>query len=87
MTVYLKLKQRLRSLKAEFEAGQKLQAEYETKQRNLRETILRISGAIQVLEEVLAEADSEANGEGSLPSDSPTELEPYGAPASAGEGE
>ncbi|MEG3936017.1 MULTISPECIES: hypothetical protein [unclassified Microcoleus] len=80
------LEQRLQSLKAEFEAGQKLLTEYETKQRNLRETILRISGAIQVLEEVLAEADSEANGEVSQPSDSPAELAPYGALASAGEG-
>ncbi|NEO70881.1 hypothetical protein [Moorena sp. SIO3H5] len=48
-----KLEQRLQSLKAEFDAGQKLLAEYETKQMNLRETLLRISGAIQVIEEEL----------------------------------
>ena len=35
------LQQRLYSLKTEFEAGQKLLAEYEEKQRNLRETLLR----------------------------------------------
>ncbi|MEG3925640.1 MULTISPECIES: hypothetical protein [unclassified Microcoleus] len=82
----LLLSQRLQALKAEFEAGQKLQAEYETKQRTLRETLLRISGAIQVLEEVIAEADSEANGEVSQPDDSPAEVEPLGGLASAGEG-
>ncbi|WP_374794100.1 hypothetical protein [Aerosakkonema funiforme] len=49
-----KLSQRLRSLKTEFEMGQKLLAEYEEKQCNLRETLPRISGAIQVLEELLA---------------------------------
>ena len=80
------IEKRLKTLKAEYEAGQKLLAEYETKQRNLRETLLRISGAIQVLEEVIAEDDSEANGEVSQPSDSPTELEPYGELAPAGEG-
>lgn len=47
------LEQRLTQLKAEFEAGQKMLAELEAKQRTLRETMLRISGAIQVLEEEL----------------------------------
>ena len=47
------IEQRLQSLKAEFEAGQKMLAELEVKQANLRETLLRISGAIQVLEEEL----------------------------------
>lgn len=49
------VKSRLQSLKAEFEAGQKLAAELEAKQANLRTTLLRISGAIQVLEEIIAE--------------------------------
>jgi len=48
------LEQRLTDLKAEFAAGQKMLAELETKQTTLRETLLRISGAIQVLEEELA---------------------------------
>jgi predicted nuclease with TOPRIM domain len=56
-----KLQQRLQSLKSEFEDGQKILAELEAKQVSLRETLLRISGAIQVLEEVLNEA-SEGNG-------------------------
>lgn len=49
------LEQRLQSLKAEFESGQKMLADLEAKQANLRDTLLRISGAIQVLEEVLNE--------------------------------
>jgi predicted nuclease with TOPRIM domain len=53
------LAQRLQELKAEYEAGQKMLAELETKQANLQQTLLRISGAIQVLEELLA-----ANGSG-----------------------
>ncbi len=49
------LEQRLQTLKSEFEAGQKVLADLEAKQANLRETMLRISGAIQVLEEMLEE--------------------------------
>ncbi len=60
-----KLEQRLQSLKAEFDAGQKLLAEYQTKQGNLRETLLRISGAIQVLEEELSQF-TEAENDGQL---------------------
>ena len=48
------LEKRLAELKAEFEAGQKMMAELEAKQVNLRDTLLRISGAIQLLEEELA---------------------------------
>ncbi|HBB34553.1 MAG TPA: hypothetical protein DDZ80_29860 [Cyanobacteria bacterium UBA8803] len=47
------LEQRLQSLKAEFESGQKMLADLEAKQANLRDTLLRISGAIQVIEEEL----------------------------------
>jgi predicted nuclease with TOPRIM domain len=50
-----KLEQRLRELKAEFESGQKMMADLEFRQANLKETLLRISGAIQVLEEFLAQ--------------------------------
>jgi chromosome segregation ATPase len=79
------LQKRLQSLQFEYEAGQKLFAEYEAKQRNLRETLLRISGAIQVLEEVIAEADSEANGKVSQPDDRPAGMEPLGELAASGE--
>ena len=53
MTVAEKLEKRLSTLRAEFESGQKMLAELEAKQASLRETLLRISGAIQVLEEEL----------------------------------
>ena len=54
-----KIEERLTSLRAEFEAGQRMLTELEMKQANLRETLLRISGAIQVLEEELGEESSE----------------------------
>jgi predicted nuclease with TOPRIM domain len=59
-----RLQKRLQSLNTEYEAGQKMLAELEAKQANLRDTLLRISGAVQVLEEVLTEAEQtpEANG-------------------------
>ncbi|WP_048158988.1 hypothetical protein [Methanosarcina sp. WWM596] len=46
------LEQRLNELRTEFESGQKMFADLESKQANLRDTLLRISGAIQVLEEL-----------------------------------
>ena len=57
------LEKRLQSLKTEFEAGQRALANLEEKQTSVRETLLRITGAIQVLEEELAVADSSTNGE------------------------
>jgi prefoldin subunit 5 len=43
---------RLAELKSEFEQGQKMLAEVESRRENLRQSLLRISGAIQVLEEI-----------------------------------
>jgi hypothetical protein len=54
------LEQRLQELKREFEAGQKALAELELRQSELRDTLLRISGAAQVLEEELQRADHDA---------------------------
>ena len=48
---------RLEELKKEFEIGQHRLQETERQQALLRETLLRISGAIQVLEEVLANGE------------------------------
>lgn len=48
------LDQRLTQLKSEFQEGQKMLADLEARQNELRSTLLRISGAIQVLEELLA---------------------------------
>lgn len=58
------LQQRLTELQTEYESGQKMLASLEVKQANLRETLLRISGAIQVLEEELSKADQTANEKG-----------------------
>lgn len=52
------LEQRLKGLKSEFESGQKMLADLETQQANLKTTLLRISGAIQVLEELLSQEQS-----------------------------
>jgi len=41
-------------LKSEYEAGQRMLADLESRQAQLRETLLRISGAVQVPEEMLA---------------------------------
>jgi uncharacterized coiled-coil DUF342 family protein len=61
------LKKRLEQLKSEFESGQKMLAEKEAEIVNLRNTILRISGAIQVLEEELAKENPTAgNGDEQL---------------------
>ena len=48
------LEKRLSELKKEFEEGQRMLSEMEAKRENLRQSLLRISGAIQVLEEELA---------------------------------
>lgn len=53
------LQKRLQQLKTEYESGQKVLVELETKKTNLRETLLRIAGAIQVLEEELAQSEED----------------------------
>jgi predicted nuclease with TOPRIM domain len=60
------LQKRLQELRSEYEAGQKMLADLEAQQTNLRGTLLRISGAMQVLEEVLGEelGDAVENGDG-----------------------
>ena len=54
------LEKRLAELKAEFESGQKVMADLEAKQANLRDTLLRISGAIQILEEEISKVSEES---------------------------
>lgn len=48
------LEQRVRELRTEQHKGQQMLAELEGREAELRQTLLRISGAIQVLEEMLA---------------------------------
>jgi uncharacterized protein involved in exopolysaccharide biosynthesis len=47
------IEQRLTELKKELASGQELLQQLETRKQDLRETVLRIGGAIQVLEELL----------------------------------
>lgn len=57
------LQNRVASLKREFEAGQAKLQELDRQQQLTRDMLLRISGAIQVLEESLAQGASlEGNG-------------------------
>jgi chromosome segregation ATPase len=60
------LEQRLIALRNEYESGQKIMEDLELKlaqlqkrKTNLAETLLRISGAIDLLEEVLGKSDEE----------------------------
>jgi predicted nuclease with TOPRIM domain len=64
------LEQRLEALKNEFEIGQAKLGRLDREQLVLRETLLRISGAIQVLEETLGVRDQGAeNQDETLPND------------------
>lgn len=51
---------RIESLRAEYRNGQEVLAELEGRQAGLKITLTRISGAIQVLEELLQEINSTA---------------------------
>ncbi len=57
------LTKRLKVLKDEFETGQKMLAELDAKRANLQESLLRISGAVQVLEEELAKVAQSAESD------------------------
>lgn len=50
-----KLRQRLAELRAEYDKGQKTLQDLESQAASLRSTLLRISGAVQVLQESLDE--------------------------------
>jgi len=60
------LEERLVSLKSELEAGERVLADLEARRASLTKTLLRISGAVQVLEEELAKA-GQAGQDPSLP--------------------
>lgn len=48
------MEERLRALDSEYETGQKMLAELESRRAQLTQTLLRIEGARQVLRELLA---------------------------------
>ena len=54
------ISQRLAQLKGEYEEGQKMMADWKSKMANLEKTMLRISGAIQALEELLEQLSEPA---------------------------
>jgi uncharacterized coiled-coil DUF342 family protein len=54
-----RMRQRAADLKEEFVKGQRRLEMLEAEANQLRQTLMRISGAIQVLEEALAEEASE----------------------------
>lgn len=56
------LEKRLAELKTEFASGLKCLEDLEAKQANVCETLLRIEGAIQVLEEELAKNNEDGFG-------------------------
>jgi len=59
---------RLAELQREYEQGRARLRELERQKRHLEDQLLRISGAIQVLEEVLTHSSgSEGNGHGAEP--------------------
>ncbi len=49
------IEERIKELKGEFENGQKMLEELDVKRAGLNQTLLRISGAIQALEELMPE--------------------------------
>ncbi len=51
-----KIQQRIETLRKELETGQQQMQVLEQKMAQLRDTMLRISGAIQVLEEIQSQA-------------------------------
>ena len=54
------IRNRIESLRTEYRTGQEMLAEMQGRQASLKITMTRISGAIQVLEELLQENDSDA---------------------------
>jgi predicted nuclease with TOPRIM domain len=53
-----KLRKRLQVLQEEYSKGKQTLSDLETQANNLRDTLLRISGAVQVIQEELGETDS-----------------------------
>lgn len=68
------LKKRITELEAEYRAGQEMLAELDTKRADLHQTLLRISGAVQVLQELLG-TDRDSADDGAQPTQ-PSTLPP-----------
>ncbi len=79
-----RLESRLGELKAEFEKGRKTMEELEAKAASVRAAMMRITGAIQVLEEELGHAVPEEKAAG-LPAEN-THANPNGNSNGNGKG-
>lgn len=55
------IKARINELKAELESGRKMMEEMEVKRTNITYSLLRINGAIQVLEELMQKQEKDNN--------------------------
>jgi predicted nuclease with TOPRIM domain len=66
------LRMRLEELKKEYETGQARLRELESETTYVRETMLRISGAIQVIQEMLDQGDQKENAESRASEAEPT---------------
>ena len=53
------MEQRLRELRDEFESGQRALSDLATRQATLRNQMMQLSGAIQILEEILTRDTAE----------------------------
>jgi hypothetical protein len=62
------VKEKLAELKADFERGQQRLQLLDQQRAELRDTLLRISGAIQILEELIAQNDQDNHKEAEHPS-------------------
>ena len=58
------LEQRLAALQSEYAAGQKMLADLDERRTTLTNTLLRIQGAMQVLEELLGQSTLAPGGTG-----------------------
>ena len=67
------LEERLQQLQQEYQSGQQMLAELQAKEADLQQTLLRISGAIQVLGELL-HGDDELQINDSVPDGKAEEL-------------
>ncbi len=56
MTEKIQLDERLEQLREEYKKGQEMLAQLQAQEADLQQKLLRISGAIQVLEEMLVDA-------------------------------
>lgn len=69
------MEQRLKELQAEFEAGQALLADLDSRRTRVGSSMLRISGAICVLEELLGGIDHQTSAPSSLSATNPADAD------------